>query len=891
MDDLKWVYNFSSSSTEGRREMKNLLGGKGANLAEMSSLKLPVPPGFTLTTEACIDFYKNNEKIKTSIKDQILESLKKVEVLTGKKFGDPLNPLLFSIRSGARVSMPGMMDTILNLGLNSKTVLGLSEQTGNGWFAWDSYRRFVQMFGNVVLGIESSLFESTLEDLKDARKVSEESELSVDDLMRLTDRYKELIVESQGVIFPEDPWEQLWKAISAVFSSWNNDRAFQYRNLNGFSHDWGTAVNIQSMVFGNMGDESGTGVCFTRDPSDGKNIFFGEFLMNAQGEDVVAGIRVPGPINEVSKNDRNESFPTLQSLMPKVYGELEGIYKRLEHHYKDMQDIEFTIEKGKLYILQTRDGKRTALSAIKIVVDMVNEGLLTKEEAILKILPSQIEQLLHPRLDPSSPREIIGKGLPASPGAASGSIVFSSEEAVRLSNEGKSVILVRQETSPEDIAGMIAAQGVLTARGGMTSHAAVVARGMGKPCVAGCNNIIVDCINNKFTLSGETYYEGDLITIEGSEGSVMSGIIPTISAEMTEEFSIFMSWVDSFKTMKVRTNADTPKDVQAALDLGAEGIGLCRTEHMFFDPERVVLVREMIFAENTSLRKKALDKIQPFQKHDFVNIFKIMEGRPVNIRLLDPPLHEFLPQNKNEQVELSKHLGVSEEKVHETQKRLEEFNPMLGHRGCRLAISYPEIYKMQVSAILEAGLEYKALGGEINIEIMVPLVSDRDELKTIKKDIKEIADKLFEDRKDSFPFKIGTMIELPRAAVCAASIAKEAEFFSFGTNDLTQTTFGLSRDDSVKFLPDYIEKGIFPGDPFVSLDTDGVGFLVKYAVTEGIKSNPGLHIGICGEHGGDPKSIEFCADLGFDYISCSPYRVPVAKLASAQAFLKRQNEK
>ncbi len=891
MDDLKWVYNFSSSSTEGRREMKNLLGGKGANLAEMSSLNLPVPPGFTLTTEACIDFYKNDEKLRSSIEDQVLESLKKVESLTGKKFGDPTNPLLFSIRSGARVSMPGMMDTILNLGLNAETVRGLSKQTGNSWFAWDSYRRFVQMFGNVVLGIESSLFESTLEDLKDARSVTQESELSVDDLVKLTDRYKELIIESQGVAFPEDPWEQLWKAISAVFSSWNNERAYQYRNLNGFSHDWGTAVNIQSMVFGNMGNESGTGVCFTRDPSDGKNIFFGEFLMNAQGEDVVAGIRVPGPINEASKNERNESFPTLQSLMPKVYRELENIYKKLELHYKDMQDIEFTIEKDKLYILQTRNGKRTALSAIKIVVDMVNEGLITKEEAVLKVSPDQIEQLLHPRLDPSSPRKIIGRGLPASPGAASGSVVFSSEEAVRLSSEGKNVILVRQETSPEDISGMIAAQGVLTARGGMTSHAAVVARGMGKPCVAGCNNIIVDCINNKFSLSGETYYEGDFITIEGSEGSVMSGIVPTISAEMTEDFSLFMNWVDSFKKMKIRTNADTPKDVQAALDLGAEGIGLCRTEHMFFDPERVILVREMIFAENTSLRKKALDKIQPFQKYDFLNIFKIMEGKPVNVRLLDPPLHEFLPQNKNEQIELSNHLGVSKENVFETQKRLEEFNPMLGHRGCRLAISYPEIYRMQVSAILEAGLEYKAMGGKTNIEIMVPLVSGSDELKEIKKDIYDIADKLFAEKKDSIQFKIGTMIELPRAAICAGVIAKEAEFFSFGTNDLTQTTYGLSRDDSVKFLPDYINKGIFPEDPFVSLDKDGVGFLVKFAAVEGKKSNSKLHIGICGEHGGDPKSIEFCADLGFDYISCSPYRVPVARIAAAQAFLKRQNEK
>jgi pyruvate,orthophosphate dikinase len=885
MSEMKWVYDFSASVTEGRKEMKDLLGGKGANLAEMSSLGLPVPPGFTLTTEASLDFFKNNGTFRLEIKDQILTSLRRVETLTKKKFGDLENPLLFSIRSGAKVSMPGMMDTVLNLGLNDKTVLGLEKQTGNSRFAWDSYRRFIQMFGNVVMGLNSSLFESILEDLKEARGIEEDGLLDVSDLKKLICIYKQVILENLGIGFPEDPWEQLWQSVASVFKSWNNERASTYRELNGFDHDWGTAVNIQSMVFGNMGNDSGTGVCFTRDPSTGEKIFFGEFLLNAQGEDVVAGIRVPGAINEESKNERNKNFKTLQDVMPDVYEKLEGYYKKLEFHYKDMQDIEFTIEKGTLYILQTRSGKRTALSALKIVVDMVEEGALSKEDAILKISADQIGQLLHPRLDPKATKKIIGRGLPASPGAASGEIVFSSEDAILLAEEGKNVLLVRQETSPEDISGMVAAEGILTARGGMTSHAAVVARGMGKPCVAGCNHIVIDSFNKKLILSGKTYEEGDYLTIEGSDGLVMEGIVPTISAEMTEDFSIFMRWVDSIKKLAVRANAENSKDVQMSLELGAEGIGLCRTEHMFFGPERILAVREMIFSETSESREKALKKTLPFQKQDFYNIFKMMEDRPVNIRLLDPPLHEFLPHTESEQKELASHLGVSLGKVKNIQKNLEEFNPMLGHRGCRLAISFPEIYKMQIRAIIEAGIEVKSLGGNPNIEIMIPLIADNKELKEVKKDILNEIELIFSEKDEAISFKIGTMIELPRAAILAKEIAKEAEFFSFGTNDLTQMTFGLSRDDSGRFLPDYLGKKIFTKDPFVSLDQKGVGFLIAHGVKEGRKGNPNIHFGICGEHGGDPQSIQFCHHIGLDYVSCSPFRIPIARLAAAQAVL------
>jgi pyruvate,orthophosphate dikinase len=885
MSEMKWVYDFSASVTEGRKEMKDLLGGKGANLAEMSSLGLPVPPGFTLTTEASLDFFKNDGVFRPEIKEDVLASLKKVETLTKKKFGDLENPLLFSVRSGAKVSMPGMMDTVLNLGLNDKTVLGLEKQTGNSRFAWDSYRRFIQMFGNVVMGLNSSLFESILEDLKEVREIEEDSLLDVLDLKKLISIYKQVILENLGIGFPEDPWEQLWQSMASVFKSWNNERAFTYRELNGFDHDWGTAVNIQSMVFGNMGSDSGTGVCFTRDPSTGEKKFFGEFLLNAQGEDVVAGIRVPGAINEESKNERNKNFKTLQNVMPDVYEKLEGYYKKLEFHYKDMQDIEFTIEKGTLYILQTRSGKRTALSALKIVVDMVEEGILSKEDAILKISTDQIGQLLHPRLDPKATKKIIGRGLPASPGAASGEIVFSSEDAILLAEQGKNVLLVRQETSPEDISGMVAAEGILTARGGMTSHAAVVARGMGKPCVAGCNHIVIDSFNKKLILSGKTYEEGDYLTIEGSDGLVMEGIVPTISAEMTEDFFIFMRWVDAIKKLAVRANAENAKDVQMSLELGAEGIGLCRTEHMFFGPERILAVREMIFSETSENREKALEKTLPFQKQDFYNIFKMMGDRPVNIRLLDPPLHEFLPHTESEQKELATHLGVSLGRVKNIQKNLEEFNPMLGHRGCRLAISFPEIYKMQIRAIIEAGIEVKSLGRIPNIEIMVPLIADHKELKEIKTDILNEIERVFSEKDEKISFKIGTMIELPRAAILAKEIAKEVEFFSFGTNDLTQMTFGLSRDDSGRFLPDYLEKKIFTKDPFVSLDEKGVGFLVDHGVKEGRKGNPNIHLGICGEHGGDPQSIQFCHHIGLDYVSCSPFRIPIARLAAAQAAL------
>lgn len=884
----KWVYSFSAKKTEGDRTMKDLLGGKGANLAEMCGLGLPVPGGFTVSTAACIDYYRNDQKISAEIQSQVEQALAEVEELTGKTFGHGSNPLLFSVRSGARVSMPGMMDTVLNLGLNDETVKVIAEKTGNARFAWDSYRRFIQMFANVVMGLNTSILESQLEDLKEAREYKEDTDLDAQDLEELVDVYKQVLLEEFGKKFPQDPTEQLWSAIGAVFSSWNNSRAKKYRQLNGFSDEWGTAVNVQSMVFGNTGESSGTGVCFTRDPSTGEKIFFGEYLLNAQGEDVVAGIRTPAPINDSSKNDSNNELKTLEEVMPSVFKELVDIYEKLELHYKDMQDIEFTIEDNKLYILQTRNGKRTVNAALKIAVDLVEEKILTKKEAIMKIAPEELDKLLHPRLDPKAKKISLTKGLPASPGAACGQIVFDSETAQIWSEEGKKTILVRQETSPEDIGGMNAADGILTARGGMTSHAAVVARGMGKPCVAGCTSLEIDERNKTLRIGSNELSQGDWLTFDGSTGEVFLGVVPTIEAEISDNFAIFMSWADEVRRLKVRANADNPHDAAIAVEFGAQGIGLCRTEHMFFAPERILAVREMIFALTLEERKLALDKLLPFQREDFEGIFKNMNGLPVNIRLLDPPLHEFLPHKESEIQQLADALGVEKKVVEMRQNSLHEFNPMLGHRGCRLGITFPEIYKMQIRAVMEAVINARENGVEVIPEIMIPLVAESRELEILMSEAKEEIEKVFEEKNMRAQYKLGTMLELPRACITADQIAKHAEFFSFGTNDLTQTTFGLSRDDAGKFLPMYETRGIFAQDPFVSLDQQGVGFLVEHAVKIGKESNPSLHTGICGEHGGEPKSIEFCHRVGLDYVSCSPFRVPIARLAAAQAAISNE---
>ncbi len=886
----KWVYSFSIGETEGNKDLKGLLGGKGANLAEMSSLKMPVPPGFTVTTEACLDYQSRGGAIHEDIKAQAEKALKKVEKITSKKFGDKLNPLLFSVRSGARVSMPGMMDTVLNLGMNDETAEGLSKLSGDERFAWDSYRRFIQMYANVVMGFNISLLESTLEDLKEARGVDQDTQLSADDWKELVKVYKQLILEESGECFPSDPKEQLWRAIAAVFRSWNNPRAIKYREINDIPHDWGTAVNVQSMVFGNMGQESATGVCFTRDPSTGDKRFFGEYLINAQGEDVVAGIRTPAPINEFSKNESNKKLLTLEDVMPKAFSELTDMYQRLEKHYKDMQDIEFTIEKGILYILQTRNGKRTAAAGIKIATDLVAEGILTKKEALMRIEPEDLNQLLHPRLDPHAEKNIMAIGLPASPGAASGEICFHSDRAHRKAEEGKKMILVRQETSPEDISGMAASEGILTARGGMTSHAAVVARGMGRPCIAGCSSLEVDSVNNEMRVRGKVYREGDFITLDGGTGEVMEGIIPTIPASMSEDFSTFMSWADEIRTLGVRTNADNPGDASVAMKFKAEGIGLCRTEHMFFEAERILAVREMIFAQNKEEREKALEKLLPCQKEDFYGIFQALNGRPVNIRLLDPPLHEFLPQTKGEKEELASYLKIDIAEVETRISKLHEFNPMLGHRGCRLGMTFPEIYQMQARAILEAAVEVSRKGVGVIPEIMIPLVGFDKELKVLRQCVDEVAETVFTEKGYRLEYEVGTMIELPRAAITAQQIAKYADFFSFGTNDLTQTTLGLSRDDAGKFLPDYQNKGIFEEDPFVSLDQTGVGFLVDYACREARQVKPTISLGICGEHGGEPRSIDFCHRMGLKYVSCSPYRVPIARLAAAQAAVRFHQE-
>ncbi|MFG1484731.1 pyruvate, phosphate dikinase [Halobacteriovorax sp. RZ-2] len=881
----KWVYSFSKEKTEGNRSMKNLLGGKGANLAEMSALGLPVPPGFTVTTEACIDYQKANT-INEEIKSQVVEALKLVESSTEKTFGGGENPLLFSVRSGARVSMPGMMDTVLNLGLNDETVEALAKKSDNERFAWDSYRRFIQMYANVVMGMSHSLLESTLEDLKEAKGVDSDTKLDAKDFKNLVKVYKQIIAQETGKQFPTDPMEQLWLAIEAVFGSWNNPRAIKYRQLNNIPGDWGTAVNVQAMVFGNMGDDCATGVCFTRDPSTGDKKFFGEYLVNAQGEDVVAGIRTPAPINECSKNDSNRNEKTLEEYMPKAFAELTDLYQQLEKHYKDMQDIEFTIEADKLYLLQTRNGKRTAAAALKIAVDLEKEGIVTKEEAIMQIDPEALNQLLHPRLDPDATKNIIAKGLPASPGAGAGKIVFHSDDATSMHENGVKVILVRQETSPEDIAGMAAAQAILTARGGMTSHAAVVARGMGKPCVAGCSEILVDSKNRTMIVGDKKYVEGDFITLDGGTGEVIEGEVPTLDAEINADFAEFMSWADEIRTLKVRTNADNPEDSETAVKFGAEGIGLCRTEHMFFEPERILAVREMIFADSTIQREKALAKLLPYQKEDFKGIFKALDGMPVNIRLLDPPLHEFLPHSDEEKKELAEYIDVEVKTIEDGCERLHEFNPMLGHRGCRLGITYPEIYTMQVTAITQAALESLAEGIDVRPEIMVPLVATAKELSILREILEATIDKTKGDKE--FKYKLGTMIELPRAAITAAEIADHADFFSFGTNDLTQTTFGLSRDDAGRFLTEYISKSVLPNDPFVSLDQEGVGYLVKFATEQGRSANKEIHVGICGEHGGEPQSIDFCHRIGLDYVSCSPYRVPIARLAAAQAVIRNK---
>jgi len=857
--------------------MRDLLGGKGANLAEMTSLGLPVPQGFTVTTEACTRYYNDGKVIAEEIVNQIYEALAKVEKIAGKKFGDPENPFLVSVRSGARVSMPGMMDTILNLGLNDVAVKGLAKQTANERFAYDSYRRFIQMFSDVVMGIDKAKFEAILDDVKEKNGAKQDTDLTAENLKEVVERYKALYKEEMGAEFPQDPKVQLLEAVKAVFRSWDNPRAIVYRRMNDIPSDWGTAVNVQAMVFGNMGNDSGTGVAFTRNPSTGEKKLYGEFLMNAQGEDVVAGIRTPEPIER------------LKETMPEVYNQFAHIAETLEKHYRDMQDMEFTIERGKLYMLQTRNGKRTATAALKIAVDLVEEGLLTKEEALLKVEPKQLDSLLHPTFDPAALKKAkpIAKGLPASPGAATGQIYFTAEEAKAAKERGQKVILVRTETSPEDIEGMYAAEGILTSRGGMTSHAAVVARGMGRCCVAGCSDIKVNEEAKAFTVNGEVYKEGDFISLDGSTGNVYKGQIPTQEPSETGDFATLMSWADQIRKLQVRTNADTPRDAKQAVKFGAEGIGLCRTEHMFFDEDRIPAVREMIVSKTEEQRRKALDKLLPMQKADFKAIYEAMEGRPVTIRLLDPPLHEFLPHEDEEIRALAAEMGIEYEELKATVEGLKEFNPMLGHRGCRLAVTYPEIAEMQTRAIIEAAAEVKQEKGiDIVPEIMIPLVGEVKELKYVKDVVVKTAEAVMKEKGVELKYMVGTMIEVPRAALTADEIATEAEFFSFGTNDLTQMTFGFSRDDAGKFLEDYYNKKIFEFDPFARVDQVGVGKLMKMAAELGRSVRPNIKLGICGEHGGDPSSVEFCHSIGLNYVSCSPFRVPIARLAAAQAQVK-----
>ncbi|MDC0417129.1 pyruvate, phosphate dikinase [Candidatus Pelagibacter sp.] len=882
----KLIFNFNSKDVKKIKSPKNILGGKGANLSEMGRMGLPVPPGFTISTNVCDLFYKNKKKLNSKIINQIKSELKVIEKSVKKKFGDLKNPLLLSVRSGARVSMPGMMDTILNLGLNDETVIALSKKTSNGRFAKDSYRRFIQMYGNVVMGVEGHYFEELIENYKLTKGVLLDTELDESDWDGLINDFKKVVKEKTQKNFPQNVLEQLFGAIGAVFLSWESNRAKIYRRLNQIPSEWGTAVNVQSMVFGNMGNDCATGVVFTRNPSDGANDIYGEYLINAQGEDVVAGTRTPQYITKKARKEANVKDPSMQESMPKVYKQLEKILMKLENHYKDMQDVEFTVENNKLWILQTRSGKRTSKSAVKIAVDMVKEKLISKKEAILRIDPGSLDTLLHPTLDEKSEINVIANGLPASPGAASGKVVFSSEEAERLNDMMQDTILVRVETSPEDIQGMHAAKGILTARGGMTSHAAVVARGMGRPCVSGSSEIDINYESKIFKTSEHEIKEGDIITIDGSTGRIILGEVPTVKPEISGDFSKLMSWADGIRKLKVRANSETPLDTKTARDFGAEGIGLCRTEHMFFDEERILSVREMILSKTKEDRARALTKLLPHQKKDFVEIFKIMNGLPVTVRLLDPPLHEFLPNSDKEILEVANVVGVDLKEVKSRISELHEQNPMLGHRGCRLGISYPEIYEMQCRAIFEALVELKKNKIKSAFpEIMIPLVSTEAEIKIMKDLVIRVAKNVQEENKVKINFLVGTMIELPRAAIKAKDIAKHAEFFSFGTNDLTQTTFGISRDDSGKFLNDYIDNKIFDIDPFVSID-EGVENLIEIAVSKGKKQNKKIKLGICGEHGGDPKSIAFCSRIGLDYISCSPYRVPIARLAAAQAEIK-----
>ncbi|ABY92641.1 MULTISPECIES: pyruvate, phosphate dikinase [Thermoanaerobacter] len=874
----KYVYLFS----EGDASMRELLGGKGANLAEMTKLGLPVPQGFTVTTEACTRYYQDGKTIAPEIVEQIYEYMAKLEEITGKKFGDPTNPLLVSVRSGARVSMPGMMDTILNLGLNDETVEGLAKATNNERFAYDSYRRFIQMFSDVVMGIDKNKFEAILDEIKEENGAKFDTDLTAENLKEVVKRFKELYKKEMGVDFPQDPKDQLLEAVKAVFRSWDNPRAIVYRRLNDIPSDWGTAVNVQSMVFGNMGNDSGTGVAFTRNPATGEKALFGEFLMNAQGEDVVAGIRTPQPIS------------TLKETMPEVYNQFVEIAEKLEKHYKDMQDIEFTIERGKLYMLQTRNGKRTAQAALKVAVDLVAEGLIDEKTAVLRVDPKQLDQLLHPTFEPNALKAAkpVAKGLPASPGAASGKVYFTADEAIEAAkSRGEKVILVRTETSPDDIEGMSVAQGILTTRGGMTSHAAVVARGMGTACVVGCGDAKIDEQAKVMRIGDIEVHEGDYISIDGSTGNVYIGEIKTVTPELTGDFATLMSWADKYRKLKVKTNADIPRDAKVAVQFGAEGIGLCRTEHMFFDEDRIPAMREMIVSKTEEQRRKALEKLLPMQRSDFEGLFEVMGEFPVTIRLLDPPLHEFLPHTDEEIKELAENMGITFEELKATVESLKEFNPMLGHRGCRLAITYPEIAEMQTRAIIEAAINVKKkTGKDVKPQIMIPLVGELKELKYLKDIIVKVADEVIKENNVEIKYLVGTMIEVPRAALTADQIAKEAEFFSFGTNDLTQMTFGFSRDDAGKFLETYYEKKIYEFDPFAKLDQEGVGKLVEMGTKLGRQTRPDLEVGICGEHGGDPSSIEFCHKVGLDYVSASPYRVPIARLAAAQAAIKYDNK-
>ena len=881
----KWVYGFGDGKAEGRATMKNLLGGKGANLAEMSNLGIPVPPGFTITTEVCTYFYANDKKYPKTLKSDVEKALKRVEKMLGLTFGGATKPLLVSVRSGARASMPGMMDTVLNLGLNDKTVLALAKESGDERFAYDSYRRFVQMYGDVVLGVEHHNFEDILDEHKDRRGVTFDTDMTAEDWKAVVVAYKARVQEVLGKPFPQDPQQQLWGAIGAVFGSWMNQRAITYRRLHDIPAEWGTAVSVQAMVFGNMGDDCATGVCFTRNPSTGENHFYGEYLVNAQGEDVVAGIRTPQPLTIAEKFATAGHLPAMEESMPRLYADLVRVRDKLEKHYKDMQDMEFTVQQSKLWMLQTRNGKRTAQAALKIAIDMAEEKLITKAEAVRRLDPHQLDQLLHPRLDPDAERKVLARGLPSSPGAASGRVVFNAADAEAWVGRGEKVILVRVETSPEDIGGMHVSEGILTSRGGMTSHAAVVARGMGKPCVSGAGDIKVDYKDKVMRAHGVVVAEGDVVTIDGSTGEVMLGRVATIQPSTSGDFGKLMAWVDEFRTMGVYANAETPEDARAARRFGAEGIGLSRTEHMFFEPDRIVHMREMILARDEKARRAALAKLLPYQRQDFVELFTIMEGLPVTIRLLDPPLNEFLPHTDEDIAEVAESAGVPLDQVRVRAHELDESNPMLGHRGCRLGITYPEIYEMQARAIFEAAAIVLKKGLKVHPEVMIPLVGIKRELDMMKEIVDRVAAEVAEAEGVKLHYLVGTMIELPRAALLAGEIAETAEFFSYGTNDLTQTTYGLSRDDAGGFLMQYRERGVLDEDPFMTLDRTGVGELMKIATERGRATRSDLKLGICGEHGGDPASVRFCQELGLNYVSCSPFRVPIARLAAAQAAL------